>query len=502
MERLKDHLDQLHQTAKIHANVSSLLSYLPNCEYELILWMQHSGKWNNDPSKPAPTPPAGFKPGDGSVDFGLFLYWIHNKELIDTSEFNKTEKALLNALLDFLNKFVLPASQMTKTNYQFFADGNELIYKDGSVLGMEKWATYDQGWFMAFLNLIKTVSIDNWYYGSDFPAIKETQPVQITGSDKNKNIVHIAVLGDWGTGDETAKSLMSALTGYMPDYIIHLGDVYYSGTPETSILHPGQDIYFHLGEEKNNLMDIWPANYQENGKSITLNSNHEMYSGANGYFYNALGHDRLFGWGIFDIQKGESCLALQFGDWTVLCLDSAYMSKVSNAFMEGSIGGADGTQGTWIKSLGLDPCKTIVMTHHNGFADDCSEMSPLWAEINGALGDDPFAWYWGHVHNGIVYSSPITIPDSPKAPGKTTKTYARCSGHASIPYGNSEVLEKLDGKQITWRETNKQKDSQELCHGFAIISITKDDTGTVQKIEEHFFDTSGQQQPVYSKQIF
>ncbi|MEZ4875196.1 MAG: hypothetical protein R2793_07065 [Flavobacteriaceae bacterium] len=33
-------------------------------------------------------------------------------------------------------------------------------------------------------------------------------------------------------------------------------------------------------------MNLWPSAW--NGKSFTLNSNHEMYSGANGLYYDAL----------------------------------------------------------------------------------------------------------------------------------------------------------------------------------------------------------------------
>ncbi|MEZ4875197.1 MAG: hypothetical protein R2793_07070 [Flavobacteriaceae bacterium] len=35
------------------------------------------------------------------------------------------------------------------------------------------------------------------------------------------------------------------------------------------------------------------------------------------------------------------------------------------------------------------PQKTIVFTRHNGFEDDTTSASPLWAEIHYALKGDP-----------------------------------------------------------------------------------------------------------------
>ena len=80
----------------------------------------------------------------------------------------------------------------------------------------------------------------------------------------------------------------------------------------------------------------------------------------------------------FSAQKGSSFFALRYGGWTILGLDSAYLASPFDAFMTGSIGGPDGTQGQWIKGLQLKPENTIVLTHHNGFAFDASEGSTFW----------------------------------------------------------------------------------------------------------------------------
>jgi len=52
------------------------------------------------------------------------------------------------------------------------------------------------------------------------------------------------------------------------DYIVHLGDVYYAGT----------ELAPPPGEEMQHFLQMWPA--MPPGRSFTLNSNREMYGGA------------------------------------------------------------------------------------------------------------------------------------------------------------------------------------------------------------------------------
>jgi hypothetical protein len=280
---------------------------------------------------------------------------------------------------------------------------------------------------------------------------------------------------------------MDRIAALNPDYIVHVGDVYYSGSPAAG--DPVSSNYFAPGEESANLVQSWPSGYA--GRSFTLNSNHEMYSGANGYFLDALTAAGT----PFSAQKGYSCFALHYGGWAILGLDSAFLGTSLDAFMTGSIGGSDGTQGSWIKGLKLDPQKVIVLTHHNGFAGDCSSLSSLWGEINGALNGDPYAWYWGHVHYGIAYDSPITIG---AIPGYTTKTFSRCLGHAALPYGLASFLK---GKPIMYSSGNRQPPpSQQLYNGFAMLTLTTNAAGELISITENFYDLSTDN-PVWSNRI-
>lgn len=474
MQRVAALRQLLPPDGSIPPDIQQLLDYLPDCEYELISFMVAKGAWNGF----IPTPPSDWKPGDGAVELGMILFYLNNPEQLDLSMFTPTEQLEVRGLL-ILVSAGLATSQMTQINVNYFQT-HELIYTDGSVLSTEKYATFDQGWVIAFFNLLESLLRNLWYYGEDLP--NNTPPV-LPLQGANPGTVSIAVLGDCGTGDNNLQQIMQSIVSKNPDYIIHVGDVYYAGTP-LSTSSNGQ-YYFFSGEEVNNLNQWWPSRY--NGKSFTLNSNHEMYSGANGYFDDALDASNRGADSIFCAQVGSSFFFLQLADWLLIGLDTAYQASSDNAFMTGTIGGPTGMQATWMRKINLNPPKTILFTHHNGFAADCSSVSPLWAEINGALGNrDPYAWYWGHVHNGIVYKSPISIPSTGE-PVLTTNTYARCLGHAALPYG---LVPSLVKQPIVWNETTLQPPpSKQLCNGYAILTFSVSNN-QVTKIQEDFYDTS------------
>lgn len=462
--------------------LQKLKIYLQNSEWTLIKYMIAQGKWNGNVA--LLRTPANYDENNSSIDLGLFAYWLNNKKKLKI--YNEHWIAI-DSLIFLLNYYdALPKTQMTDPNYAFLqTPGNGLIYTDGSVLNAEPYATYDQQWFTAFLNLLETIRHGAWYFGDELPPI-DVIPINVMDQ---KGELKIAILGDWGTGESDAKRVMKMIQAQKPDYVIHLGDVYYSGTPD--VKGTNGTIYFNPGEETKNLLDIWPKEFA--GRSFTMNSNHEMYSGANGLI------DALKKAGSpFRSQDGQTCFLLRFGGWNLLGLDSAYMSKSYTAFMDGDIGESNQAQRVWIKNLQLDPNKTIVFTHHNGFEFDGSGGTLLWNQVVDTLGGDPYAWYWGHVHNGLVYKQPISIPPAKGIPGFTTRTFARCSGHAAIPYGNASALE--GNTQIAYRPTEVNRANNQLYNGFNMLTL-KTNRGVVTNITEEFFDLSPKTQPSWVKTL-
>lgn len=440
-------------------------------EYALILYMNANKVWVG----PLPPQPTGYPFSSQSIELGTVLYLFNNPSSIqdpDIRQYAQYAKGILG----------LPDSALTTQNYLWICN-KVLLYPDGSVLSGGLYETYDQGWFAAFLNMIITDIHDAW---NGFPTGSPV-PIPIKPRKDSKEVI-VGMLGDWGTGDNTSKGVMRQLTSLNPNVMVHLGDVYYSGTPATG---PMAGKYFHPGEETRNLVQAWPTSGNPANLFFTLNSNHEMYSGANGYFAEALAPGAPFA-----AQQGLSYFAMSVGGWTILGLDSAYYGTSTDAFMSGSIGGEifDRAQIDWISGLNLDPSRTIVLTHHTGFQWDGSGFMSLWDQVSGALGGDPYAWYWGHVHNGIAYSSPLTMPGTNGSP-QTTTTFARCAGHAALPYSEATALNGLSS--VRWKETG----SGLLPNGFATLVFILDVNGAVAAIHEHFFHL-GTSAPVFSHKLF
>lgn len=477
-----------------YESVASVWSDLENTlvcsEWCLIELMIANNLWVGPP--PTAQPPPDYQT-EGSLEYGVFLFLIKNPGKITISLDWEVIAALVAAAL------VLPPSNMTGPSYDNLS-GQKLAAADGSMIGTEQFDLYDQYWVVALYNLIMTVTNAN-YYNNDIlpvPALDTYEPVTIT-SQTGQNVIKVGLLGDWGTGGQAAAQVMSTLVAADPDCLIHLGDVYYSGAPQTD---PTGD-YTALGEEQDRLVSPWPSGYE--GRSFALNSNHEMYCGAQGLFNDAL----LAQGTTFGAQNGYTMFALKVGDWTLLGLDSAYNGTSLDLFMYGNLGSAQNgnavTQIQWIQKLKLDPAKTIVLTHHTGFDFDCStatqsKFAPFWQQVRGALGGDPYAWYWGHVHNGIVYTNPVTIASSPAF---TTNTYCRCLGHGGLPFGVATGLQ-VGANNVEWFATAREASMNGVdlvYNGCVGLAFVLDGQNNVTSITEFFMNTDPDPSP-FVKRIF
>ena len=94
-----------------------------------------------------------------------------------------------------------------------------------------------------------------------------------------------------------------------------------------------------------------------------------MYGAAQGL----MGVD-LSGNTPFRHQNGTGYLGLEFGNWVILGLDSAYFDP-STLFMQGALG--EHPQQDFIGTYGnLSGKKVFVMTHHNPMSFDGTTFTP------------------------------------------------------------------------------------------------------------------------------
>jgi hypothetical protein len=375
-----------------------------------------------------------------ATEFGLALYRINN-------DFPNLARLLNRAKL-------LPKSKISRREFgemsEFFRS-SVIVSDEGEIWGFSKYEQLDAGWTLSLLNYFLTRIFGKSHF--------RHTPAHIPATGKKS--VSLALVGDWGTGiwDDHGCICPSAMIALQlqslnPDYAIHLGDVYYSGT---------------TGEERENLEDVW---FRDFGTNLALNSNHEMYSGAKGYF-RVLEEKN----GKFSSQQGTSYFCIELDDWIILGLDSAYYAD-NFLCQNGVLSDDDENQIKFIQSLPLSKKRLVVLTHHNGLSLDGKTQTKLWADVTKKIGVSPDFWYWGHLHNGVAYSS--------KAKSGTTK--ARCVGHGALPFGKASALlagdEPID--TVVYFSHEPSPDQQDrVQNGFALLSFS------AAGMTEKFYNQSG-----------
>lgn len=202
----------------------------------------------------------------------------------------------------------------------------------------------------------------------------------------------VALLGDWGTGLYGAPRIAQAIARDNRDYqmLMHLGDVYYSGT---------------ANEVDRRFLDIWPERPEAIHRA--LNSNHEMYSGGHPYFGRTLPK----------FKQQASYFAHRNEHWILVGLDVAHTDHAIDDpqvdWLEGIVAGAGGR-------------KVILFSHHQLFSHHESQGTKLWKneKFRRILqGGKIFAWYWGHEHRCCIYEERHA----------ETGIWARCIGHGGMP---------------------------------------------------------------------
>ncbi len=331
------------------------------------------------------------------------------------------------------------------------------IGADGTVWGTGKYETLDWDWTIAVKVLIENI-LDGNYERKKFPEHSVNYKTIEMGDNAT-----IAVIGDWGAGYWTKNSPPEAVAKVIrnmkpiPDYVIHLGDVYYAGTTK---------------EEKECFSDIIPKGSKG---TFALNSNHEMYSIAIPYF-------ETISKSPFGSQDNSSYFALENDNWIITCLDTAFFASVEKFFLTGSLGKSN-SQVTFLENMVAKAetadKKLIIMTHHNGFeGKGLKKTTEIWKEINDIISkyirQNKLFWYWGHAHCGYSCSEVSNI-------------LGRCVGHGSIPWGKGSDFVIGAGSNLNWFEnkTQTEEGSTLLMNGLMTIELQ----GST--IKETFFDQTG-----------
>jgi predicted phosphodiesterase len=200
------------------------------------------------------------------------------------------------------------------------------------------------------------------------------------------NNCKIALLADWGADNVHAARLGNLAIGKGADYIIHLGDIYYSGTES----------------ECRTFLKNWPLKDASGdpvqGKSFALNGNHEMYSLGRPYFTIVL---PAFG-------QEASYFTLHNDYWQIQGLDTAY----DPFSIKGRTDARLRAQSQWlIDSIKNNSDKQNIFLSHNqpvsAHMPEFKAAQPLMEEVLQLLqevgGTAIYGWFFGHEHRCTIY---------------------------------------------------------------------------------------------------
>ena len=224
----------------------------------------------------------------------------------------------------------------------------------------------------------------------------------------------IALLADWGTGDDAAKNILARIAARRPSTVIHLGDVYYSGTA-----HEFQNYFYAIWQQTLGLPRVkWntkPTNPPSKPATFTLSGNHDLYAGGLPYYTT-----------IDMLGQPASYFCLRNDHWQFIALDTglhdANPTKGDAAtFLEDS-------EVAWLKDkiTTKGKRKTVLLSHHQlftGYKEEEIEGKPINQKLLAQVKDvlpDVTVWFWGHEHNLVIFD-------------KHAGVLGRCIGHASFP---------------------------------------------------------------------
>lgn len=242
----------------------------------------------------------------------------------------------------------------------------------------------------------------------------------------------VVLVGDWGTAKPRAREVARAIAATRPDHIIHLGDIYPSGTRTRA---------------RKRFLDVWKDEVPPGPKLWAMNGNHEMNAGGIGYFQVVLPA----------LGQQASFFCLRNEHWKLIALDSAYDDFDLHS-----------GQMPWLmQQLGNGPGNNILMTHHQMFSvvdtRPFKNSHKLMTTMQPVVETERiFGWFWGHEHRCLAYAREI----------EWGNYHARAIGHGGkrIRMVRDEDIQPTLGPRLLrrWNVEHPDKPGRAM-NGFALL---------------------------------
>jgi calcineurin-like phosphoesterase family protein len=272
----------------------------------------------------------------------------------------------------------------------------------------------------------------------------------------------VALMGDWATGAPPAIEILQCIADEQPDVVVHLGDIYYSGTPaecQTNFLDPIQAIL-----RKKKVLPVY-----------SLSGNHDMYCGGVGFY------DLIKKLNPAPLTQPASFFCLRSADekWQFLAMDTG-LHDDNPATVAGAVTHVEEDELAWhCDRIGEFEGRTILLSHHQlfsafspiGLADSEGKRSALNPNLLTAFqrmteAKRIAAWFWGHEHTLSIYNPFAGLERG------------RCVGHGAVPVS---VIDKIYEPLPELEDTPSVVDHSRLAtrggvynHGYALLSLQSD----------------------------
>jgi hypothetical protein len=287
--------------------------------------------------------------------------------------------------------------------------------------------------------------------GANLPYRTNRNPVVDLGNRKT-----VAIIGDWGTGDEVAINLLQQVASLKPEVLIHLGDVYYAGTNN---------------EEQGNFLDICRKLLGPNVPIFSLCGNHDMYSGGQGYY-----------WLVDQLGQQASYFCLKNDNWQFIAMDTGHndqnpLTVATN--MTGLVKDGSWAEEDWLwdKINLAKGRKTVLLSHHQLFSPFGAVGSvdgrpyaynPNLRSTFQAVMDKVAWWFWGHEHTLAIFDPYMGLQRG------------RCVGASAVPvftdqqsYTNASGLDTYGGAGLPVWNTQGQLGNNGTSYNncFALMTL-------------------------------
>ena len=288
---------------------------------------------------------------------------------------------------------------------------------------------------------------------------------QVPAEHEIDDNARLLIVGDWGTGLPRARAVAGFIADEVADalaagrqaHVVHLGDVYYSGTK--------QEVDRHVLAR-----GLWPVTNEQADAGVTswsLNGNHDMYSGGYGYFDRLLADQRFTNQRSPDGQT-TSFFQLVAPSWQFVGLDTAWDPDV---LAQGHTGVLENPQNDFASracNQARDAGRKLVLLSHHQLVSvyDTDDLGTVLPEKLKPVLDSGqvTAWLWGHEHRcmGFEASGGVKVP--------------RCIGHGGVPVLMEHGLNDPYPPPGIWEERDflEQDGDHWQRFGFAALDLSSD----------------------------